>query len=180
MSLSALCLSLLLCGIAAAQPDQQALERWQRLTPEQKQELRERYQRWQNLPPDEKEELQRKFEAWRRLPPEEKATAQKNFERWQKLSPEQRARLRERWQHWRELPPERREELKRRFEKLRELPPEERRRQHFQERVRDAEVYVRGMVRHPDHATIKLPYWHLVVMNTETRAAAMEHVAFLD
>ena len=29
-------------------------------------------------------------------------------------------------------------------------------------------------------ATIKLPYWHLVVMNTETRARAMEHVAFLD
>jgi len=60
------------------------------------------------------------------------------------------------------------------------LPPEERRRQHWQERVRDAEVYVRGLVRHADHATIKLPYWHLVVMNTETRARAMEHVAFLD
>ena len=60
------------------------------------------------------------------------------------------------------------------------LPREERRRRHWQERVRDAEVYVRGMVRHPDHATIVLPYWHLVVMNTETRAAALQHVAFLD
>jgi hypothetical protein len=60
------------------------------------------------------------------------------------------------------------------------LSREERGRQHWQERVRDAEVYVRGLVRHPDHATIKLPYWHLVVMNTETRAVAMRHVAFLD
>lgn len=60
------------------------------------------------------------------------------------------------------------------------LPRAERQRQWWDERVRDAKVYVRGMVRHPDHATIVLPYWHLVVMNTETRARAMEHVAFLD
>jgi hypothetical protein len=60
------------------------------------------------------------------------------------------------------------------------LGREERFRQHWQERVRDAEVYVRGLVRHPDHATIKLPYWHRVVMNTETRALAMREVAFLD
>ena len=67
-----------------AQNDNDTLERWQRMTPEQKQELRDRFQRWKNLPPSEKEELQRKFDNWRRLPPEEKATARRNFERWQK------------------------------------------------------------------------------------------------
>lgn len=46
--------------------------------------------------------------------------------------------------------------------------------------VRDAEVFVRGRVRHPDHKTIALTGWHQVVMNTETQAAAMQHVAFLD
>ena len=46
--------------------------------------------------------------------------------------------------------------------------------------VRDARVYVKGTVRHPDHATIVLQCWHEVVMNTETQAAAMRHVAFLD
>jgi len=45
---------------------------------------------------------------------------------------------------------------------------------------RDADVYVNGYVQHPDHATIVLPYWHRVVMNTETRARSMEDLAFLD
>src|SRR5581483_1677142 len=106
-------------GETLAQSDNDALERWQRMSPEQKQELRERFQRWKNLPPAEKEELQKKLETWRRLPPEEKAQAQHNFERWQKLTPEQRERLQERWRQWREL-------LRQRFEKLREMPPEKR------------------------------------------------------
>ena len=41
-------------------------------------------------------------------------------------------------------------------------------------------VYVRGRVRHPDHATINLRGWHRVVMNTESQARAMRNVAFLD
>lgn len=62
----------------------------------------------------------------------------------------------------------------------RKLDFAERRRQRWEERTRDAEVFVRGLIRHPDHATINLPYWHKVVMNTETKARAMEQVAFLD
>jgi hypothetical protein len=46
--------------------------------------------------------------------------------------------------------------------------------------VRDAKVYVKGHIRHPDHKTVWLGYWHQVVMNTETQAAAMRQVAFLD
>ncbi len=38
-------------------------------------------------------------------------------------------------------------------------------------------VYARGKVRHPDHATISLPFWHVVVMSQEQRAL---NVAFLD
>lgn len=45
---------------------------------------------------------------------------------------------------------------------------------------RNPEVYARGDVRHADHATITLHGWHRVVMNTETQARAMRHVAFLD
>ena len=41
-------------------------------------------------------------------------------------------------------------------------------------------VYVRGRVRHPDHATIELDGWHRVVMNTENQSRAMKNVAFLD
>ena len=46
--------------------------------------------------------------------------------------------------------------------------------------TRDANVYARGRVRHADHKTIVLHGWHQVVMNTESQAQAMRHVAFLD
>ena len=46
--------------------------------------------------------------------------------------------------------------------------------------IRDADVFAKGSVRHSDHATIHLAGWHRVLMNTEPRARAMRHVAFLD
>ncbi len=45
---------------------------------------------------------------------------------------------------------------------------------------RNPGVYVKGRIRHPDHATITLPGWHQVVMNTEGQSKAMRNVAFLD
>jgi hypothetical protein len=46
--------------------------------------------------------------------------------------------------------------------------------------TRNAGVYARGTVRHSDHATITLPFWHRVLMNTETQSRTMANVAFLD
>ena len=45
---------------------------------------------------------------------------------------------------------------------------------------RNPGVFVRGRVRHSDHATITLHGWHRVLMNTENESIAMRHVAFLD
>jgi len=45
---------------------------------------------------------------------------------------------------------------------------------------RNPGVYARGTVRHSDHATINLPFWHRVIMNTETQSRTMANVAFLD
>lgn len=45
---------------------------------------------------------------------------------------------------------------------------------------RDAAVYARGKIRHPDHRTITLRGWHRVMMNTEGRSQAMRQLAFLD
>lgn len=44
---------------------------------------------------------------------------------------------------------------------------------------RDAQVYAQGKVRHPDHQTIQLPFWHTVMMSTETESQH-GHVVFLD
>jgi hypothetical protein len=45
---------------------------------------------------------------------------------------------------------------------------------------RDAAVYVRGKMSHPDHETVALNGWHRVLMNTENRSSAMRFLAFLD
>jgi len=60
------------------------------------------------------------------------------------------------------------------------LSDEERRSGGWTQFVQDPEVYAKGYVRHPDHATIYLATWHRVHMNTEQGARAMRHVAFLD
>jgi len=64
-----------------------------------------------------------------------------------------------------------------RFERL---PERERKNQSWQQFLRDPEVYAKGAVRHPDHATIRLAGWHRVLINTEQGARAMRHVAFID
>jgi len=46
--------------------------------------------------------------------------------------------------------------------------------------IRNPELFAKGAVRHPDHATVVLRTWHRVAMNTEQDARAMQHVAFLD
>ncbi len=45
---------------------------------------------------------------------------------------------------------------------------------------RNMGVFARGAVSHADHATITLPFWHRVMMNTETQSRTMANVAFLD
>jgi hypothetical protein len=45
---------------------------------------------------------------------------------------------------------------------------------------RNAAVYVRGRISHPDHKTIVLDGWHRVLMNTESEAPGNRHVVFLD
>lgn len=63
---------------------------------------------------------------------------------------------------------------------FRKLSEPERRKGTWTRMVRDMDVFAKGAVRHPDHATITLPCWHRVVMNTEQDARAMRHVVFLD
>jgi hypothetical protein len=45
---------------------------------------------------------------------------------------------------------------------------------------RNAAVYVRGRISHPDHKTVVLDSWHRVLMNTEHEAPGRHNVVFLD
>jgi hypothetical protein len=60
------------------------------------------------------------------------------------------------------------------------LTDAERQRGNWSQMVRDPEVFAKGAIRHPDHATVVLRGWHRVAMNTEQDARAMRHIAFLD
>lgn len=55
----------------------------------------------------------------------------------------------------------------------------ESRREYWNIMRRNPDVLVKGRIRHPDHATITLPYWHQVLMSTES-AVRNPFVAFLD
>jgi len=65
-------------------------------------------------------------------------------------------------------------------EKFDALSDDDRRKQSWRQMARDASVFAKGRIRHPDHATLVLREWHQVFMNTEPGARAMRHVAFLD
>ena len=52
---------------------------------------------------------------------------------------------------------------------------------HWRDMKRNASVYVKGKIRHADHATVTLETWHRVLMNTETFSATSAiTVEFLD
>ncbi len=50
----------------------------------------------------------------------------------------------------------------------------------WRQMTRDAQVYVRGYIRHSDHKTINLKGWYSVRLNREQEAKASRAVAFLD
>ena len=50
----------------------------------------------------------------------------------------------------------------------------------YRQVTRNGSVFVRGAVWQPDHTIIYLPYWHQVVMNTETQSRVMAEVAVVN
>lgn len=50
----------------------------------------------------------------------------------------------------------------------------------WRQMMRNAALYVRGRVWHPDHKTVVLRGWHRVLMNTEHLAPGRSNVTFLD
>ncbi len=66
--------------------------------------------------------------------------------------------------------------------RFRELLKKEPRLSHlgWRSMVRDPEVYCKGRITHPDHATVTLKGWHRVFPNTESNAPWISSLAFLD
>ena len=60
------------------------------------------------------------------------------------------------------------------------LSVDERKKGMFRVMTRNAKVYVKGKIRHPDHKTVELNEWCEVELNNEGLSKAMRSVAFLD
>lgn len=88
-----------------------ARERWKKLSPKQREKVRERYEKLEKLPPEEQARVRKNLERWQKLSPDQRKAARKSYKRWRELPPEKRDELRERW---RELTPEQRKDLRKR------------------------------------------------------------------
>ena len=90
-------------------------DRYNRLSPKEKNMLDERYREWESLPEQERQRLRHRMKKYKQLPPKERERYQHRYRQWQKLSPDERYMIREKLQKWDSLPPEEKEQIRQRF-----------------------------------------------------------------
>ncbi len=82
--------------------------------------------RWQQLSPAQRQEILRRYEEFQQLPAAEQQRIRQQYQRFQDMSPEGRQQVLERHRRLQEMPPEQREQLHREWQQIRELPSEQR------------------------------------------------------
>lgn len=102
------------------------MERWRRMSPEERERVRERYHRWKELPQEQKERILDRRRRWRELPESERNYLRGRREIYRNAWPDEKAAIRKFFGNWKELPPERRQALKRRIAEWRGMPAAER------------------------------------------------------
>jgi hypothetical protein len=101
---------------ARARATETPLDRWSRMTPE------ERQRALAKLTPQRRRELMRKLERFRSLPPEERQQLRERYRAFSQLPPEQQKRARELFRQFNSLPEDRRPVVRREYEELRSMP----------------------------------------------------------
>src|SRR5579871_2067423 len=97
-----------------------ALERWSRMTPE------ERGRALARLSPERRRELQQKLQEFRNLPPEQKQQLGERYRAFSQLPPDRQNHARELFRQFNSLPDDRRPLVKQEYEQLRAMPESER------------------------------------------------------
>jgi len=100
---------------------QRNLERWNKMTPEEQQKLRERYEHWKKLSPDEKQRIQENFKRFQQLSPEKREELLRLRSKLAHVSPATRTEMMKRFGTLRRIPPDRREALLQRVHTIGEL-----------------------------------------------------------
>ena len=114
----------------AANPDKlppRAIQRLQKLSPEQQEQFLRNNQRFNSLPSEQQAEIKRRLEAWNRLAPEQKQALRDRQRVWEQLSPEQKRYVQQSlFPRWQQMPPGRRQAILQRLHSLRDLSEAER------------------------------------------------------
>lgn len=116
-------------GTILAQPGQvtpDKIERWRRMSPDERERIRERYRRWKVLPPERRDRLMERTRRWRELPEGDRRFLRQRREMYRNAWPEEKRVIEQFFVRWRQLPPERRRALRRHIAEWRELPAAER------------------------------------------------------
>lgn len=90
-------------------------QRWQDLSPEEKEKMRRKYQEWKSLPPEEKQIIRQRMHQLKRMPPQQRNLYQQLFQQWQHISPDERKQLQKDLDNWERLTPQQQESIRRRF-----------------------------------------------------------------
>jgi membrane protein involved in colicin uptake len=106
--------------------DTQAVRRWQQLSPEQQQSLRERYRQYQQLSTDEQQRLRQSLQRFNAMDPQQQQRIQERFKQWQALPAEQREQIRQTYQDFSELTPEQQSQLRQEFDPRKDIPETQR------------------------------------------------------
>ena len=92
-------------------------QEWEKMSPEERQQVRNARQKFQQMTPEQRRELR---DQWQNMSPEERQQVRNARQKFQQMTPEQRRELRDQWQNM--SPEERREAIDAR-KALREPPP---------------------------------------------------------
>lgn len=124
------------------------IERWRRMSPEEREQIRERYRRWKDLPPERRERSLERSRRWRELPERDRRFLRERREMYRNAWPDEKRVIDKFFVRMRQLPPERRRALQRRIAEWRELPAAER-----DERLMDWPFY--GSLRPEEQGVIR-------------------------
>ncbi len=79
-------------------------QKWEKLSPTERQRALRNFQRFQQLSPKQKKTLEQRYNRWRSLPSEERKRIRKNYERYQQLDPYEKEDFEERYRKWKARP----------------------------------------------------------------------------
>ena len=101
-------------------------QRFRQLTPEQREDYRQRYRELMKLPAEERAELRARMDRLNAMSSGERSEVERNYKRFRELQPAQRQAVLDEWGKFRALPEEKRARLRGALKRVLAMPPAQR------------------------------------------------------